>query len=132
MILTYIPKVGYVGVGVTIGSPKRFRDAEVTINDTQTPLRNLELEGTYIHDFDAKGEEHEEWVVPVSWTKAVDQAHALKKLGLFANQNSACPLRNSRVIRATLDDRELPAGSVGRIHLRHGARCGSPKSVVEQ
>ena len=67
-------------------------------NGSPTPLRDLELEGTYEHDFNAKGEEYEEWVVPVSWTKAVDQAHALKKLGLFANQNSACKLRNQFTI----------------------------------
>jgi hypothetical protein len=59
-VFTCTPKVGYVGVGVTTGPPKPFREAEVVFNGSPMRLRELELEGTYEHDFNAKGEEYEE------------------------------------------------------------------------
>ena len=34
-----------------------------------------------------------EWVVPVEWKKTVPTSQAYWEKGLFANQNSACKLR---------------------------------------
>jgi hypothetical protein len=97
-IFVYMPKTGYVGVGTVVGSAMPFKDAELDIDGKVTALKSLELAGTYVHDHDAKGEEHEEWIVPVSWMKTVDQSKALSAPGLFANQNSACKLRNQFTI----------------------------------
>lgn len=97
-VFVYIPKVGYVGVGITTAQPQRFKEVDLTFDGTASPLRELSLEGTYVHPDEAKGEEHEEWVVPVTWIKAVGQAKAFRKLGLFANQNSACKLRSQFTI----------------------------------
>lgn len=99
-ISVYIPKIGYVAVGTVIGSARAFKDAVLEIDGKPTPLKDLDLKGTYIHEHDAKGEEYQEWVVPVSWTKTVDQSEALSTPGLFANQNSACKLRNQFTIDA--------------------------------
>jgi hypothetical protein len=97
-VFVYIPKAGYVGVGITTGQPERFKEVELTIDGKLTPLSQLDLQGTYTHSDEAKGDEYEEWVVPVAWIKAVDQSQAFRKLGFFANQNSACKLRNQFTI----------------------------------
>jgi hypothetical protein len=97
-VFVYIPKVGYVGVGITNTQPQRFREVDVMIDGAAMPLRNLSLQGTYVHPDEAKGEEYEEWVVPVTWIKAVEQVKAFRQLGLFANQNSACKLRSQFTI----------------------------------
>ena len=97
-VFVYIPKTGYVGVGTVTGPAMPFKDAELDVDGEPVPLKGLDLAGTYVHDQDAKGEEFEEWVVPVLWTKTVDQSEALSAPGLFANQNSACKLRNQFTI----------------------------------
>jgi hypothetical protein len=97
-IFVYIPKTGYVGVGTVIGSPTPFKTAELEIDGETALLKDQELKGTYQHEHDAKGEAYEEWIVPVTWTKTVDQANAFSAPGLFANQHSACKLRNQFTI----------------------------------
>ena len=106
-VFVYIPKVGYVGVGVTTGPPQPFNEAEVMVDGKPTPLHALDLVGNYAHHNESAGEEYEEWVVPVTWVKAVNQAGALKRLGLFANQNSACKLRNQFTIDAVTEHFDL-------------------------
>ncbi len=52
------------------------------------------LQAAYQHPPLPTGEDHREWVVPVAWqcTRSRAGAHWVK--GMFANQNSACKLRN--------------------------------------
>jgi hypothetical protein len=84
-IYVYIPKVGYVGRGETIGEAVRFEDAEF--------VKNKHLNGTYTH---SNGEE--ELLVPVRWHKTLNQQAAIAGVGLFANQNSACKLRDPKTL----------------------------------
>jgi hypothetical protein len=84
-VWAYIPGTGYVGVGTTTGAAQPLRDSAIATNN---------LSGTYSH---ANGEE--EWVIPVDWQRTVPRTEAFSEPGLFANQNSACRLRN----RFTLD-----------------------------
>ncbi len=88
---------GYVGVGTVKAEAMRFDEAVLTVEGTPTPMRDLELEGTYRHGDDS--EDMAEYVVPVQWIKALQRSEAFWEKGLFANQNSACKLRN----RFTLD-----------------------------
>ena len=97
-VFVYIPKTGYVGVGTVTGSAAPFKDAQLDIDGEPTSLKDLDFTGTYVHDEDSKGEDYEEWVVPVSWIKTVGQQKAFSTPGLFANQNSACKLRNQFTI----------------------------------
>ena len=39
-----------------------------------------------------------EWILPVTWASTVDRTQALRIPGLFANQNSACKLRDQFTI----------------------------------
>ena len=90
-VFARIPQVGYVGVGLTSGPAIPFNDSPfATIPD---------LDAAYSH---ANGEM--EWVLPVTWiqTRTVDDA--VDEVGLFANQNSACRLRDAKTI-AVLEER---------------------------
>ena len=44
-----------------------------------------------------------EYVVPVEWMKLVDREAALKEARLFANENSACRLRDPKTIARVYD-----------------------------
>lgn len=59
----------------------------------------LELVGTYRHSGDDSDPSLVEYVVPVRWIRTRERSKGIKKTGMFANQNSACKLRNT----ATLD-----------------------------
>jgi hypothetical protein len=75
-----IPKCGYVGVGTTTGTSRPF---------SESSLDGLTLRGNYTY---AEGDD--EWVIPVHWDKTVTRDDAFWEKGMFANQNSACRLRN--------------------------------------
>jgi hypothetical protein len=87
-IFAYIPKTGYVGVGIVTGNPMPFPEAILDIGGQQRRLADLPLKGNYVLP------DGEEWVVPVSWIKHRPRERAFRKTGLFANQNSATRLRN--------------------------------------
>jgi hypothetical protein len=94
-VFACIPKTGYVGVGEVVGQAASVDDASLAGPDgTPVPFRSLPLAASYEH---SNGEA--EWVVPVRWLTTVPAAQGVWEKGLFANQNSACKLRN----RFTLD-----------------------------
>ncbi|MGY0235558.1 endonuclease NucS domain-containing protein [Longispora urticae] len=95
-IFVYIPKVGYIAVATVTGEPQAFDDAVVTVDGVERKLADLELHGRYHH---GDGPDQQEFVVTVDWIAVRDKAGALRAKGMFANQNSACKLRN----RFTLD-----------------------------
>jgi hypothetical protein len=77
-----IPKSGYVGVGVVTAPAVKFADWHV---ETQVPLV-----GNYVYESGKA-----EWILPVEWKETRPKDQAVWTTGLFANQNSACPLRNA-------------------------------------
>lgn len=88
---------GYVGVGTVTGEAMPFSDAILVVGGVDTKMSDLHLQGSYTH---VNGvEDNDEWVVPVDWDQTVDRSEAIWEKGFFANQNSACKLRN----RFTLD-----------------------------
>lgn len=91
-VWVHIPGTGYVGVGVVTGPAQRFNDAQVTLGGASVPLAAQTLTGSYVHQ-GAATDDDAEWVVPVTWTRTVRQNDAYWEKGLFANQNSACKLR---------------------------------------
>ena len=56
-------------------------------------LSGLQLADSYHHTA-ADDEETAEYVVPVAWISTRPREQAIRKKCLFANQNSACKLRN--------------------------------------
>lgn len=89
---------GYVGVGTVTGEAMRFDDAYLEVDGVVRKMSDLDLEGSYQHELGEGGTD--EYVVPVTWIKTVDRDHAIWERGFFANQNSACKMRN----RFTLDE----------------------------
>jgi len=84
--------LGYVGVGTVTGEAMPFDDAVLTVDGAETKMVDLPLVGAYSHDNGAQ--DNDEYIVPVDWIATVDRADAVWEKGFFANQNSACKLRN--------------------------------------
>jgi hypothetical protein len=91
--------VGYVGVGTTTGEAMPFNEAVLTVDGVDMKVTDLPLKGSYRHDNDAD-EDNAEYFVPVEWISTKDRSDAVWERGFFANQNSACKLRD----RFTLDE----------------------------
>lgn len=96
-VFAYIPKVGYVGVGLVLAEAQRFDEATVQIDGVEQRLADLPLVGNYRYDGD-EDDDTAEWVVPVKWTKTFPREQAFRKNGLFANQNSATKMRSQFTI----------------------------------
>ena len=93
-VFAYIPQTGYVGVGTVIGPAEPFAAALVNVDEELKLLSDLPLKGNYVHPPLDDGGDANEYVVPVRWIKTVSKHDAVRYTGLFANQNSACKLRN--------------------------------------
>jgi hypothetical protein len=93
-VFACIPGEGYVGVGTVSGEAMPFHEAVVEVDGERVRLADQALKAAYHHEDRTDGEDAIEYVVPVTWaeTRSRDQAFWVK--GMFANQNSACKLRN--------------------------------------
>lgn len=97
-VFACIPKSGYVGVGTVRGPATRFVDAEVSVDDVPVKLAEQPLVGNYRRPGDEGSESAAEYIVPVRWEHTVPRDKAFWMQGMFANQNSACRLRNQFTI----------------------------------
>ncbi|SQI29905.1 Uncharacterized conserved protein [Rhodococcus coprophilus] len=99
-VFVYVPKVGYVGAGTVAGSAAPADQATLEVDGMQVDFRSLDLVGPYTHEIDNPDpeEDYQEWIVPVIWERTVDRESALREAGLFANQNSACRLRDEHTL----------------------------------
>lgn len=97
-IFACIPGTGYVGVGTVAGEAMPFDDAALLVDGEQRRMADLPLHAQYRHENNA--EDNEEYIVPIDWIRVVPRDDAVWEKGFFANQNSACKLRN----RFTLDE----------------------------
>lgn len=91
----HIPKSGYVAVGEVLRPATRFDEAEVLVDGEWVTLDEQKLHAPYRHSPPGPPESDEdaEYAVPVRWLVAVPKAEAYWIKGMFANQNSACKLR---------------------------------------
>jgi hypothetical protein len=105
-IFVHIPKAGYVGVGNVVGEAMSFDEAVLEIDGAERKMAELPLHAGYNHSNDA--DDNDEYIVPVEWIRSRSREDAIWEPGFFANQNSACKLRN----RFTLPHRRLRARRV--------------------
>ena len=112
-VFAYIPKSGYVGIGIVTGTAAPADHATLTVGERTVPFRSLELNAPYAHEkVDADPhEDYREWIVPVQWTHTVAREDAFRIPGLFANQNSACRLRHRFTIETVTSYFEDARGS---------------------
>ena len=94
-VFACIPKTGYVGVGIVSGPAQPFESATVTVDGDHQRLADLTLQGNYTHAALPDGEDAGEYVVPIDWQQTRERSEAFWVKGMFANQNSACKLRNA-------------------------------------
>lgn len=106
-VFACIPKSGYVGVGTVRGPATRFADAEVFVDDEPVKLAEQPLDGNYRFPGDDVSDENAEYVVPVDWQLTRPKSDAFWKHGMFANQNSACRLRNQFTIEQVSKEFQL-------------------------
>lgn len=91
-VFAYIPGVGYVGVGTVTEPAQPVIDFKVDVNGEQCRLLELPLKAPNLAELTQP--DNMEYVVRVVWTITLPREQAIKEKGLFANQNSACKLRN--------------------------------------
>ena len=99
-VFVYVPKVGYVGAGTVAGSAAPADETTLEVDGQEVSFRSLDLVGPYTHEINDPNpdEDYQEWIVPVVWERTVDRESALREAGLFANQNSACRLRDEHTL----------------------------------
>lgn len=97
-VFVHVPKRGYVGVGTVVGQAMSADDAVLQVDGERRAFRTLQLEGAYVHPDSGEGVDTAEYVVPVDWIYKVPIENAYWREGMFANQNSACKLRNQFTI----------------------------------
>ncbi len=103
-VFVNIPKTGYVGVGVVTTPAVRFDHATVTVDGAPTRLAGLPLRGRYTHSPDGVDDDGTaEYAVGVEWIHTRPASEAVWRPGMFANQNSACRLRNRFTIDTVTD-----------------------------
>jgi hypothetical protein len=90
-VFACIPKVGYVGAGIV--TERAAPVNEFTVGRRKTPILDMQLESARLGD-DADDPDRSEYLVRVDWIKTVPVSDAVWEKGMFANQNSACKLRN--------------------------------------
>lgn len=97
-----LPGTGYVAVGTTIGPAERFSEATVLKDGTWVTLADQHLIGKYQHA-EVEDDDDAEWVVPVQWLEARPESDAFWTKGMFANQHSACKLRQEFTLERLAD-----------------------------
>jgi hypothetical protein len=96
-VFVHIPSKGYVGVGVVLEEAVPATEFGVpTATGAVVPLRDVAKRSTRI--FEETDPEKVEYAVRVQWLRTVPEAEAYWEDNFFANQNSACKLRNRHTI----------------------------------
>lgn len=93
-VFACIPSKGYVGVGTVTATAEPFDTATVTVDGQPVPLHEQPLTGRYHHPSATAVDDAQDYVVTIDWDTTVDRSAAVWEKGMFANQNSACKLRN--------------------------------------
>jgi hypothetical protein len=89
----YIPGTGYVGVGIVTETAQPVTEFMVDVNGERQTLLDVPLKASSLAEYTQP--DNMEYAVRVDWIKTLPREQAIKEQGLFANQNSACKLRNS-------------------------------------
>jgi hypothetical protein len=97
-IFVRVPQEGYVGVGEVTSEVVRVTEFEVENDGEMAPILEAPLDAEAM-DENVDDPEKCEYVVGVEWFDTRDIEDAVDEKGLFANQNTACKMRNQFTIR---------------------------------
>ena len=96
-VFVCIPKVGYVGVGEVVDTAAAADEFTVEVDGEKMPILEAPTKAPEL-DHHIGNPEQCEYFVRVDWIKAIPSSEAIWEKGMFANQNSACKLRNKFTI----------------------------------
>ncbi len=88
-----IPQTGYVGVGKVTDVAVKAQDARFNVDNVEKEFFDLDLDGYYYQN---ENDDQAEYIVKVDWIKTVDIKNAVKEIGFFGNQNTACRPANDK------------------------------------
>lgn len=91
-IFAYLPNKGYVGVGIVEETAVMIKDFTIEIDGKQQPLLSV-LKAPRAGE-NSDNPELSEYAVKVKWIKTLSREEAIREKGMFANQNTACKLKN--------------------------------------
>ena len=100
-IFVCIPGTGYVGVGMVKETAQRVKDFMVEFKGKSKPILQVPLKANLGKR--ANDPEKSEYVVRVQWIKTLPKEKAIWEKGMFANQNTACKLRNKFTLDTLID-----------------------------
>lgn len=89
----HIPGRGYVAVGEVTGPAAPVEEGTLEVDGQSVPFARIPMHGRYSHGATAVAEGRGEYFLPVRWIDARPVEEAYWEKGMFANQNSACKLR---------------------------------------
>ena len=92
-VFAYIPKTGYVGVGTVKEKSVPVTEFRVSHDGKEVPVLEAPLRALHLAEH-AQDPEKYEYFVRVEWIVTLPKERAYWEKGLFANQNTACHLRN--------------------------------------
>jgi hypothetical protein len=97
-VFVHIPGEGYVGVGTVEEEAVPVKEFTVSVDGKTRTVLEAPLKAPSMGE-NAGDPEKSEYLVRVDWTETRSREDAIWEKGMFANQNTACKLRN----RFTLD-----------------------------
>jgi hypothetical protein len=92
-VFVYIPGTGYVGVGTVTETAQPVTEFMVEVDGERKGLLDAPLKAPSLTEYTQP--DNMEYAVRVEWIRTLPRDKAIKEKGMFANQNSACKLRNS-------------------------------------
>lgn len=107
-VFARVPQEGYVGIGEVTSEAVPVTEFEVEYDGKMTPISEVPLDAEAM-DEHADDPERSEYVVGVKWFDTRDIEHAVDEKGLFANQNTACKMRNQFTIRRLIESFDIDA-----------------------
>jgi hypothetical protein len=96
-VFVCVPKNGYIGVGIVKDTAVPVHEFKVVVDGIEKPILSLPLKATKMGEY-VDDPDKSEYLVRVDWIKRVDLVKAVWEKGMFANQNSACKLRDDFTI----------------------------------
>ena len=112
-VFVYIPKTGYVGVGIVKETAQRIKDFEVQSNGKTVSILEAPLAAPAMAE-GADDDEMSEYLVRVEWIKTLPREQAIWEKGMFANQNTAVRMRDQFTLELLIDRFDLEGGESNR------------------
>lgn len=100
-VFVHIPQQGYVGVGTVVEKARPVDEFDVSVDGETVPILEAPLErpmDEWLDDSDRV-----ETLVRVEWIRTLNVEDAIWENGFFANQNTACKLRNRFTIERLVE-----------------------------